>query len=101
MWRVTNLNTQEVDNLLAEEEKFYDAIDELEHGIGINMSLLDLANINFNNLFGDSGKFGGRVSVEKLVNCVDCETNSKTINIHTDLLTKLEEKKNCKMARIN
>ena len=73
MWTVTNLNTQEIDNLLAEEEEFYDAIDELEHGIWINKGMLDLANINFNNLFGDSGNFGGRVLAEQLVICVDCE----------------------------
>ena len=88
---VPNLNTQEVDNLLAEEEEFYDAIDELEHGIGINKSMLDWANVNFNSSFGDSGEFEGRVSVEKLVNCVDCETNSKTINMQAELLTKLDK----------
>ena len=88
---VPNLNTQEVDNLLAEEEEFYDAIDELEHGIGINKSMLEWANINFNSSFGDSGEFEGRVSVEKLVNCVDCETNSKTINMQAELLTKLDK----------
>ena len=75
VWTVTNLNTQEVDNLLEEEEELYDAIDELEHGIGINKSMINWANFNFNSSFGDSGEFGGRVTVEKLVNCVDCETN--------------------------
>ena len=35
-WKVSNLNTQEVDNLLEQEESFYDAVDEFEHGICIN-----------------------------------------------------------------
>ena len=84
VWTVSNLNnlnTQEVDNLLAEEEEFNDAIDDLEHRIGINKSMVDWANVNFNISFGDIGEFEGRVPVEKLVKCVDCETSSKTINI--------------------
>ena len=86
-----SLNTQEVDNLLAEEEEFHDAIDELEHDIGINKSMIEWANVNFNSSFGDSGEFEGRVSVEKLVNCVDCETNSKTIDMQAELLKKLDK----------
>ena len=92
VWTVSNLNTQEVDNLLADEEEFLEAIDDMEHGIGINKSMIEWANINFNSSFGGSGEFEGRVPVEKLVNCVDCETNSKTINMQTDLLTKLDKK---------
>ena len=53
--------------------------------------MLNWANVNFNSSFGDSGEFEGRVSVEKLVKCVDCETNSKTINMQADLLTKLDK----------
>ena len=63
MWKISNLDTKEVDNLLAEEEDFYDAIDEIEHGIGINKSMIDWANINFISSFGDSGEFEGRVPV--------------------------------------
>ena len=64
---MNNLDTKEVDNLLADEEEFYDAIDEMEHGIGINNSMIEWANINFNSSFGDSGQFEGRVPVVKLI----------------------------------
>jgi hypothetical protein len=88
--KMTNLNldTKEVENLLAEEEEFYDAIDEMEHDIGINQSMIDWANINFNSSFGDSGEFNGRVSVVQLHKCADCETNSKTIDKQMELLSK-------------
>ena len=41
--KMTNLNlyTKEVENLLAEEEIFYDAIDEMEHDIVITQSMID------------------------------------------------------------
>ena len=58
--KMPNLNTQEVDNLLAEEEEFYDAIDEIEHGIGINQSMFEWAKVNFNSSFGASGEFDGQ-----------------------------------------
>ena len=86
-----HLNTQEVDNLLAEEEEFYDAIDEIEHGIGINQSMGDWANINFNSTFGDSGEFEGMIPVVELLKCAECETNSKTINKQMELLTKSDK----------
>ena len=59
LWKISNLDTKEVDNLLADEEEFYDAIDEMEHGIGINKSMIDWANINFSSSFGDSGELKG------------------------------------------
>ena len=63
------MSTQEVDNLLAEEKEFYNAVDEIEHGIGINQSMFDWANINFNSLFGVSGEFEGRASIK----CRKCD----------------------------
>ena len=89
--KMTNLNTQEVDNLLAEEEEFYDAIDELEHGIGINQSMSEWANINFRSSFGDSGEFSGMPPVVQLLKCNECETNNKTINKQMELLTKQDK----------
>ena len=88
VWKISNLDTKEVDNLLADEEEFYDAIDEMEHGIGINKSMIDWANINFSSSFGDSGEFEGRVPVVQLSKCDECETNSKTINKQMELLSK-------------
>ena len=85
------MNTQEVDCLLAEEEEFYDAIDEMEHGIGINESMFDWANVNFNSSFGESGEFDRRASVAQLLKCAECETNSKTINKQMELLSKSDK----------
>ena len=68
-----------VDILLEEEQEFYDAVDELEHGVGINASMVDWANINFESPFGTSGEFEGRLaSVASRGKCTDCEINSKT-----------------------
>ena len=89
--KIPNLSTQEVDNLLAEEEEFYDAIDEIEHGIGINQSMFDWANVNFNSSFGESGEFEGRASVIQLLKCAECETNSKTIDKQMELLSKSDK----------
>ena len=92
-WKVTNLNTQEVENLLEQEEEFYDAIDELEHRVGINASMVDWANINFESPFGTSGEFEGRLaSVATREKCTDCDINSKTLNMQTELITKLDKK---------
>ena len=79
--------------LLEQEQEFYDAVDELEHGVGINASMVDWANIDFESPFGTSGEFEGRLALvvwrEK---CTDCDINSKTLNMQTDLLTKLDKK---------
>ena len=88
---MTNLNTQEVDNLLAEEEEFHDAIDELEHGIGINESMVEWANINFRSSFGDSGEFSGMTPVAQLLKCNECDTNTKTIDKQMEVLTKQDK----------
>ena len=92
-WKVTNLTTQEVDNLLEQEQEFYDACDELEHGVGINDSMVDWANVNFDSPFGTSGEFEGRMaSVASREKCTDCDINSKTLNKQTELITKLDKK---------
>ena len=92
-WKVSNLNTQEVDILLEEEQEFYDACNEFEHGVGINASMIDWANIDFESPFGTSGEFEGRLaSVASREKCTDCDINSKTINMQTDLITKLDKK---------
>ena len=97
---MNHLNTQEVDSLLAEEEEFYDAIDEMEHGIGINQSMFDWANVNFNSSFGDSAEFNGMTPVVKLIKCAECETNSTTINKQMELLFKSDKQlRECQKAR--
>ena len=85
------MSTQEVDNLLAEEKEFYYNVDEIEHGIGINQSMFDWANINFNSLFWDSSEFEGRASVVELLKCAECQTNAKTIDKQMELLSKSDK----------
>ena len=71
-WKVSNLNTREVDNLLEQEESFVNTIDEFEHGICINSSMVDWANINFGSPFGNSGESEGRrASVAQREKCND------------------------------
>ena len=50
--------------------------------------MIDWANINFNSSFGYSGEFEGRVHIVQLKKCVECETNSKTIDKQMELLSK-------------
>ena len=41
-WMVSsNLNTQELHNLIEEEEEFFNAEEELEHDVEINQSMID------------------------------------------------------------
>ena len=90
---MTNLNTQEVYILLEEEAEFHNAVYEFEHGVGINASMVDWANIDFESPFGTSGEFEGRLaSVASREKCSDCEINSKTLNMQTDLINKLDKK---------
>ena len=37
VWKVVpNLNTQELDNLIEDEEEYYNAVESFEHDVGIN-----------------------------------------------------------------
>ena len=94
MWKISNLTTQEVDNLLDEEEEFNAHVNETEHDIGMNQSAVDWLGVNFDNprsSFGNSGEFSGRrVSISRLNKCTDCEINSKTLDKQRELLMKLD-----------
>ena len=94
MWKISNLTTQEVDNLLKDEEEFNSHINEAAHDIGMNQSAVDWLGVNFDNprsSFGNSGEFSGRrVSISRLNKCTDCEINSKTLDKQRELLMKLD-----------
>ena len=84
-----SLDTQEIDNLLDEEEEFFNAVEEFEHDVGINQSMIDWHRVNFESSFGNSGEFNGRLaSVVQSNKCDDCDINSKTIDTQRDLLMK-------------
>ena len=60
VWKISNLTTQEVDNLLEDEEESNVHIDEAEYNIGINQCAVDWLGVNFGSLFSNSGEFSGR-----------------------------------------
>ena len=85
------MNTQEIDDLI-EEEEFFNAVEEFEHDVGINQSMIDWHKVNFESSFGNSGEFSGRLaSVVESKKCEECQTNSKTIDSQIDLLTKQDK----------
>ena len=52
VWKlVPNLTTQEVDNLLEDEEEIYNEINQLEHDVGIIQSVADWHGVNFDSSF--------------------------------------------------
>ena len=97
VWKITsNLSTQEVENLLNDEENFLQEVDRFEHDVGINQSMIDWHDANFispfESSFGNSGEFSGRrVSISRLNKCTDCEINSKTLDKQRELLRKLDK----------
>ena len=86
------MSTQELDNIIKEEEDFCDAVEELEHDVVINQSMIDWHGVNFGSSFGNSGEFSGRLaSVVESKKCEDCQINTKTIDTQRDLLTKQDK----------
>ena len=67
-------------------------MEELEHDVGINQSMIDWHRVNFDSSFGNSGEFSGRLaSVVQSKKCDDCEINSKTIDTQRELLMKQDK----------
>ena len=86
------MDTQELNNLIQEEEEFIDAVEELEHDVGINQSMIDWHRINFESSFGNSGEFSGRLATEvHHKKCDDCETNTKIFEKQRELMLKLDK----------
>ena len=87
-----NLDTQEINNLIEDEEEYFNAVEEFEHDIGINQSMIDWHKVDFEISFGNSREFNGRLaSVVESKKCDECEINSKTIDSQRDLLTKQDK----------
>ena len=86
------MDTQELDNMIEEEEEFLDAVEDFEHDIGINQSMIDWHKVNFESSFGNSGEFSGKLaSVVQSKKCDDCEINTKTIDKQRELMMKQDE----------
>ena len=56
------IDTQELENILEEEEEFYEAAEELEHNVGINDSMVDWFNVNFQSSFSNTNEFARNTS---------------------------------------
>ena len=68
------IETQELEDLLEEELEFYEAAEELEHNLGVNASMVDWFNVNFQSSFSKTNKFANRTTpVIISSNCQDCK----------------------------
>ena len=82
-----SLGTQDVEKML-EEEEFFNAVEELEHNVGINDSMVDWYGVNFQSSFTNTGEFANRTGpvVQPIQKCVDCKTSSETFEKQRQLL---------------
>ena len=84
-----SMNTQDLEHLLEEEQEFYDAADEMEHNMGINESMVDWFNVNFQSSFSNTGEFTSRTaSVISPKTCEDCKVSAITFENQRKILVK-------------
>ena len=87
-----SINTQEVEIFLEEEQEFFEAVEELEHNVGVNESMVDWFNMNFESSFVNTGEFAKRTSVViQSANCEDCKSSSKFFEKQRELLLKQDK----------
>ena len=87
-----SINTQELESLLEEEQEYFEAVEEFEHGVGINNSIVDWFNVFFQSSFSSTGEFDQRlVVVVQPSNCEDCKVSSVTFEKNRKLLLKQGE----------
>ena len=88
-----SIDTQELENLLQEEQGIYEAANEAEHNIGINESMVNWYDVNFQSSFTNTGEFAGRGgSVLPVSDCEECKVNSLTFEKQRELLMKQDKK---------
>ena len=81
--------TQELKNLLEDEEEFYEAAEEFDQNVGIIASMVDWFNVNFQSSFSNTNEFANRTySVILSKNCEDCKDRAKTFEKQKELLLK-------------
>ena len=87
-----SINTQELESLHEDEEEFFEAAEHLEHDVGVNASMVDWYNVNFESSFSNTGEFAKRTSVViQDSNCEDCKVSSKTFDKQRELLAKQDK----------
>ena len=87
-----SIDTQELEGLLEDEQEFYEILEEFEHGVGVNESMVDWYQVNFQSSFSNTGEFENRTAVLiKPINCDDCKVNSTTFEKQRELLLKQDK----------
>ena len=88
-----NIDTQDLEDILKDEQEFYDAAEEIEHNIGVNQSMVDWYDVNFSSSFSNTGEFANRIStVLPQRDCEDYKLNSQTFEKQRELLMKQDKK---------
>ena len=87
-----SINTQELEIFLEEEQEFYEAVEEFEHNVGVNESMVDWFNMNFESSFVNTGEFAKRKPVViQSGNCEDCKSSSSIFDKQRELLLKQDK----------
>ena len=87
-----SINTQELEDLLEEEQEFFEAAEEFEHNVGVNASMVNWYNVNFESSFVNTGEFANRTAVViQSGDCDDCKTSSKTFDKQREFLVKQDK----------
>ena len=86
--QTNSLDTQDVEKMLDEEEEFYNVVEEREHNVGINDSIVDWYGVNFPSSITNTGESKNRTGpvIQPTQNCDDCKANSKTFDKQRQLL---------------
>ena len=86
------MDTRDLEDLLEEEEEFYEAAEEIEHNLGINQSMVDWFDVSFQSSFVNTAEFANRAApVIQPLNCEDCKEYSKLFEKQRDLLMKQDK----------
>ena len=93
-----SINTQELEGLLEDEQEYFEAVEVFEHDVGINDSMIDWFNVNFQSSFSNTKEFDNRLAVVvKPINCEDCKVSSATFEKQRALLLKQDKQiQDCK-----
>ena len=83
-----SINTQELEGLLEEEQEYFEAVEDFEHGVG----MVDWFQVNFQSSFSNTGEFENRQAVvAKPINCEDCKESSVIFEKQRALLLKQDK----------
>ena len=87
------MDTHDLEDLLDDEQDYYDAAEEVEHNLGVNASMVDWFNVKFQSSFSNTGEFTNRTaSVVLQPNTFqDCKISATTFEEQIKLLLKQDK----------